>query len=103
MFLTETLVQPVLSFDQRSGVYVDGETVTVTCNLHRVEAGFISFYQNYVELTADELLQKWNVGTFPVTGTRQAGMYQCSYGISVETRQFQSQPSEAVRLSVAGQ
>ncbi|XP_072102358.1 Fc receptor-like protein 5 [Mobula birostris] len=99
--VVDSLAQPVLSLDEPSGVYLDGETVTMTCNVYGKSTGSTYFYRNHVQLTTGQLLTKGNIGKFSVTNTKQMGLYQCSYVISFRTRSFDSPFSQHVRLSIA--
>ncbi|XP_067836631.1 osteoclast-associated immunoglobulin-like receptor [Heptranchias perlo] len=94
--------KPRISPDQPSGVYLKGETVTITCTVagDYPDKSF-HFYRDRRLLNSHQIITKDNIGTFRVTGTDQGGSYHCQYGTSVNRRQFWSQLSEAVRVTIA--
>ncbi|XP_067836797.1 Fc receptor-like protein 5 isoform X1 [Heptranchias perlo] len=101
--IADTPKKPRISPDQPSGVYLKGETVTITCTVagdYRDKT--FHFYRDRRLLNSHQIITKDNIGTFRVTGTDQGGSYHCQYGTSVNRRQFWSQLSEAVRVTIAG-
>ncbi|XP_067837334.1 Fc receptor-like protein 5 [Heptranchias perlo] len=101
--IADTPKKPRISPDQPSGVYLKGETVTITCTVagDYPDKSF-HFYGDRRLLNSHQIITKDNIGTFRVTGTDQGGSYHCQYGTSVNRRQFWSQLSEAVRVTIAG-
>ncbi|XP_067836669.1 leukocyte immunoglobulin-like receptor subfamily A member 3 [Heptranchias perlo] len=101
--IADTLKKPRISPDQPSGVYLKGETVTITCTVtgdYRDKT--FRFYRDRQRLYSHQIITKDNIGKFRVTGTDQGGSYHCQYGTSVNRRQFWSQLSEDVTVTIAG-
>ncbi|XP_067836598.1 killer cell immunoglobulin-like receptor 3DL1 [Heptranchias perlo] len=101
--IADTPKKPRISPDQPSGVYLKGETVTITCTVagdYRDKT--FHFYRDRRLLNSHQIITKDNIGKFRVTGTDQGGSYHCKYGTSVNRRQFWSQLSEAVTVTIAG-
>ncbi|XP_067835049.1 Fc receptor-like protein 5 [Heptranchias perlo] len=100
--IADTLKTPRISPDQPSGVYLKGETVTITCTVagdYRDKT--FHFYRDRQRLYSHQIITKVNIGTFTVSRTDQGGSYHCQYGTSVNRRQFWSQPSAAVTVTIA--
>ncbi|XP_067837063.1 immunoglobulin superfamily member 1-like [Heptranchias perlo] len=100
--ITGPLTPPRISLDRSTGVYLDGETVTITCTVTGEYRGKIYFYRDNQLLSSHELFTKNNTGTFTVTGANQEGRYQCKYGTTVKRRRLKSQLSEAVTVTISG-
>lgn len=100
---TDPLTPPAIALDQRNGVYVEGETVTLTCTTSGEHRGKIYFYEEQRLLTFVQLLTKDNTGQFSVTNRHQGKHYQCKYGIYAKARWLESQLSEAVAITVTGE
>ncbi|XP_048472124.1 immunoglobulin superfamily member 1-like [Rhincodon typus] len=98
--VADALTPPGISLDQPSGVYLEGETVTITCITKREYHDKIYFYRNNQLLSSYQLLIKDNIGTFTVSSSSQGGRYQCQYGSFVKTRRLLSQLSEAMTVMI---
>uniref|UniRef100_UPI00398E60D0 immunoglobulin superfamily member 1-like n=1 Tax=Pristiophorus japonicus TaxID=55135 RepID=UPI00398E60D0 len=98
----EALTAPRISLDQSVGVYLRGETVTLTCTVSTEPRAKIYFYKDNELLTSRQLFTKDNIGTFTVTSAYQGGRYQCRYRGSVKRRRWQSQLSKPVTVTIAG-
>ncbi|XP_038639212.1 Fc receptor-like protein 5 [Scyliorhinus canicula] len=100
--IADPLTTPGISLDQSTGVYLEGEMVTITCEGDREYNGRrFYFYKDSQELTSHQVLIRENKGSFPITRQNQAGRYQCKYGNSVKTRWLESAPSDAITVTVA--
>ncbi|XP_051901958.1 uncharacterized protein LOC127587589 [Pristis pectinata] len=93
---------PKIYLDQPTGVYVIGETVTVTCTVpgdNRDKAFYL--YRN--DQPARDITTRGNTATFTVTSGYQGGWYQCFYTTSVYGRLLQSLLSRSVLVTITAQ
>ncbi|XP_067836794.1 immunoglobulin superfamily member 1-like isoform X3 [Heptranchias perlo] len=100
--IEDPLTAPAISLDQPSGVYLKGDTVTITCTVagdYRDKT--FHFYRDRRLLNSHQIITKDNIGTFTVSRTDQGGSYHCQYGTSVNRRQLWSQLSEDVTVTIA--
>ncbi|XP_078415790.1 Fc receptor-like protein 5 [Cetorhinus maximus] len=100
--VTEPLMSPEISFDQPTGVYLEGETVTIICTLNWGYHSITYFYRNNELLSSHQLFAKDNIGTTLVTNKKQGGLYQCKYRTSIKARWLESPLSEPEMITVAG-
>ncbi|XP_078390381.1 Fc receptor-like protein 5 [Cetorhinus maximus] len=93
---------PVISFDETTGVYAVGETITMTCTVtgDNREKRF-HFYKGLQQLPSSPIITNTNTLTFPNTSLSHSGQYQCQYRVTVQSRQFDSKKSQAVTVIIA--
>ncbi|XP_041035994.1 basement membrane-specific heparan sulfate proteoglycan core protein-like [Carcharodon carcharias] len=99
---TDPLKIPVISLDQKTGVYAVGETITMTCTVtgdNRQKRFY--FYKRYQQLSSSPYITKTNTLTFANTSPSHSGQYQCKYRTAVQSRQFDSKQSQAVLVTIA--
>ncbi|XP_078060532.1 Fc receptor-like protein 5 [Mustelus asterias] len=100
--IAEQLRKPRISLSEPTGVYVVGETVTITCTAFGDNRDkTFHFYKGVQRLTSSGIDTKDNIGTFRNTGRSSEGPYQCQYEISIRNRQLISPMSESVTVTTA--
>ncbi|XP_041036023.1 platelet endothelial cell adhesion molecule-like isoform X3 [Carcharodon carcharias] len=98
--VAEPLRKSVITIDQSTGVYVIGETVTMTCSVTGDDRQkTFNFYKDDALQYSRRLDTNVNTGTLPVAGKRSKVRYQCQYGISIGGRHLTSPKSEAVTVT----
>ncbi|XP_078390492.1 Fc receptor-like protein 5 [Cetorhinus maximus] len=98
--ITDRLRKPWINLNQWTGVYVIGETVTMTCAVTGDDrAKTFSFYKDAALQNPWEIETKGNMGTFPDAVESSEGLYQCEYAISIRGRHLTSPKSEAMTLT----
>ncbi|XP_078390385.1 Fc receptor-like protein 5 [Cetorhinus maximus] len=101
--VAEPLRKPLITLDQSTGVYVVGETVTMTCAVTGDDRQkTFNFYKDDALQSSRQIDTNVNTGTFPVAGRSSKGRYQCQYGISIGGRHLTSPKSEAVTVTTRG-
>ncbi|XP_078390488.1 Fc receptor-like protein 2 [Cetorhinus maximus] len=101
MIITDPPSTPVISLDQPTGVYVVGETVTITCTVTGDYWDKIfHFYRGDQILSPSQLITKNNIGTVYVTAGTNGEQYSCAYNVSVNGRRIDSPLSEPVIVTV---
>ncbi|XP_041036021.1 basement membrane-specific heparan sulfate proteoglycan core protein-like isoform X2 [Carcharodon carcharias] len=101
--VAEPLRKSVITIDQSTGVYVIGETVTMTCSVTGDDRQkTFNFYKDDALQYSRRLDTNVNTGTLPVAGKRSKVRYQCQYGISIGGRHLTSPKSEAVTVTTRG-
>ncbi|XP_038644284.1 uncharacterized protein LOC119960746 isoform X2 [Scyliorhinus canicula] len=98
--ITDKLTPPRILFSQSSGVYMEGETVTMTCSVGVENPRLIYFYKDGLKLPS-EVVTKNNSRTFIMSSKDQEGRYQCSYKTNVNGRSFQSQSSLSLTVIIS--
>ncbi|XP_072350425.1 platelet endothelial cell adhesion molecule-like, partial [Scyliorhinus torazame] len=100
--ISDPLKKPRAVLDQSTGVYVRGETLTITCTVtgdNREK--YFNFYKDKQRLSSRQIVRNDNFGTFRATGRRSEGRYACQYEISVSGRQLISRMSETVEVTIS--
>ncbi|XP_072345305.1 uncharacterized protein [Scyliorhinus torazame] len=100
--ISDPLAKPRAVLDQWTGVYVRGETLTITCTVtgdHREK--YFNFYKDKQRLSFRQIDRKNKIGPFRVTDRSNEGRYACQYGISAGGRQLISPMSETVDVTIS--
>ncbi|XP_078069591.1 Fc receptor-like protein 5 [Mustelus asterias] len=99
--VVDEFAAPVISLDQRTGVYVVGEKITIACTAPgNSPERIVTFYKGNRMLDTRHVVTKDNIGTLMVTNRNQAGQYQCKYGDTVYGQWLESPLSETVTVTV---
>ncbi|GCB81071.1 hypothetical protein scyTo_0021777, partial [Scyliorhinus torazame] len=101
--IADPLEKPRAALDQWTGVYVRGETPTITCTVtgdNREK--YFNFYKDKQLLSSRQIDSNVNIGTYRATDRRSEGRYACQYGIPGGGRQLISPMSETVEVTISG-
>ncbi|XP_078069596.1 immunoglobulin superfamily member 1-like [Mustelus asterias] len=100
--VADPLTAPVVSLDQKSGVYIVGEKVTITCTVtgdYRYRTFY--FYKDNDRLWFGRQFTRENSATYTVTYTNTIVNYKCQYGCSIKGTWLESKFSNMVTPTIA--
>ncbi|XP_041036010.1 leukocyte immunoglobulin-like receptor subfamily A member 6 isoform X2 [Carcharodon carcharias] len=99
--IADPLITPLISLDETTGVYAVGEAITMTCIVTRFyRARLFYFYKGHQQLSSSPGTSNTNTLTIPKSRPSHSGQYKCRYRDSFQSRQFDSQHSQAVTVTI---
>ncbi|XP_055519829.1 uncharacterized protein LOC129714293 [Leucoraja erinacea] len=100
--IADQLLQPEISINQPTAVYLRGDTLKLTCTTARKYRGKVYFFRDNQIIASRHLFAKYHMKTFTSIGLTEAGSYQCKYGTRIKERWLESRLSEAVNVTIVG-
>ncbi|XP_041036016.1 Fc receptor-like protein 5 isoform X2 [Carcharodon carcharias] len=96
-----SLSKPVITLDQRTGVYVLGEMVTITCSVtgeNRSKTFY--FYRWHQVFSHPQIITRKNVIIFHATAVKNGDQFSCKYYVTVKGRRVDSLESQHVMVTI---